>query len=194
MVLVACGWRHTISVSSSGGLYTYGWSKYGQLGHGDFEDHLIPHRLEALRENFISQRSQYSVLFLCLLGDKKVVQISCGWRHTLVFIERQNVFSWGKGTNGQLGHGESVDRNIPKMIESLSADGSSGQQIESSKLDPSTGKALVSPIERYAVVPDDNVSVPSTVFIVFITGMMEAALIKRKKRGGGRGKIKCSYE
>ncbi|KAF5952135.1 hypothetical protein HYC85_010079 [Camellia sinensis] len=55
MVLVACGWRHTISVSYSGGLYTYGWSKYGQLGHGDFEDHLIPHRLEALRENFISQ-------------------------------------------------------------------------------------------------------------------------------------------
>ncbi|CAL5378646.1 unnamed protein product [Camellia sinensis] len=141
MVLVACGWRHTISVSSSSGLYTYGWSKYGQLGHGDFEDHLMPHRLEALRENFISQ---------------KVVQISCGWRHTLAFSERQNVFSWGRGTNGQLGHGESVDRNIPKMIESLSADGSSGQQIESSKLDPSTGKALVSPIERYAVVPDDN--------------------------------------
>ncbi|KAI7981138.1 Dolichyl-diphosphooligosaccharide--protein glycosyltransferase subunit STT3A [Camellia lanceoleosa] len=45
----------------------------------------------------------------------KVVQISCGWRHTLAFTERQNVFSWGRGTNGQLGHGESVDRNIPKM-------------------------------------------------------------------------------
>lgn len=55
MVMVACGWRHTISVSSSGGLYTYGWSKYGQLGHGDFEDHLVPHRLEALGEHFISQ-------------------------------------------------------------------------------------------------------------------------------------------
>lgn len=55
MVLVACGWRHTISVSSSGGLYTYGWSKYGQLGHGDFEDHLIPHKLHALRGEVISQ-------------------------------------------------------------------------------------------------------------------------------------------
>ncbi|XP_028089232.1 KH domain-containing protein At4g18375-like isoform X2 [Camellia sinensis] len=40
----------------------------------------------------------------------KVVQISCGWRHTLAFTERKNVFSWGRGTNGQLGHGESVDR------------------------------------------------------------------------------------
>ncbi|XP_028097107.1 DAZ-associated protein 1-like, partial [Camellia sinensis] len=32
-------------------------------------------------------------------------------------------------------------------------------------------KALVSPIEKYAVVPDDNASVLSTVFIVFITGV-----------------------
>lgn len=55
MVMVACGWRHTIAVSSSGGLYTYGWSKYGQLGHGDFEDRLVPHRLEALHGDYISQ-------------------------------------------------------------------------------------------------------------------------------------------
>ncbi|XP_034907342.2 ultraviolet-B receptor UVR8 [Populus alba] len=54
MIMVACGWRHTISVSSSGGLYTYGWSKYGQLGHGDFEDHLTPHKVEALQDSYIS--------------------------------------------------------------------------------------------------------------------------------------------
>lgn len=57
MVAVACGWRHTISVSSSGSLYTYGWSKYGQLGHGDFEDHLVPHQLEALRNNVVTKVS-----------------------------------------------------------------------------------------------------------------------------------------
>uniref|UniRef100_A0A6N2MBS6 Aminotransferase class I/classII large domain-containing protein n=1 Tax=Salix viminalis TaxID=40686 RepID=A0A6N2MBS6_SALVM len=58
MIMVACGWRHTISVSSSGGLYTYGWSKYGQLGHGDFEDHLTPHKVEALRASSISLWNQ----------------------------------------------------------------------------------------------------------------------------------------
>lgn len=72
MILVACGWRHTISISSTGSLFTYGWSKYGQLGHGDFEDHLIPHRLEALRDNHISQvivtsSSDSSLIFL---GEK----------------------------------------------------------------------------------------------------------------------------
>ena len=49
--------------------------------------------------------------YLHLFGAwQKVVQISCGWRHTLAVTERQNVFSWGRGTNGQLGHGESMDR------------------------------------------------------------------------------------
>lgn len=189
MVMVACGWRHTISVSSSGGLYTYGWSKYGQLGHGDFEDHLVPHKLEALCDNNISQISGGWRHTMALASDgklygwgwnkfgqvgvgdnvdhcspvqvqfpheQKVIQISCGWRHTLAVTERQNVFSWGRGTNGQLGHGEIVDRNIPKIIETLSVDGSSGQQIESSKFDPSLGKTWVSPSERYAIVPGEN--------------------------------------
>ncbi|KVD98144.1 hypothetical protein Ccrd_024187 [Cynara cardunculus var. scolymus] len=36
-------------------------------------------------------------------------------------------------------------------------DGSSGQQIESSRTDPSSGKLSVSPSDRYAVVPDETV-------------------------------------
>lgn len=189
MIMVACGWRHTISVSSSGGLYTYGWSKYGQLGHGDFEDHLTPHKVEALRDSYISLISGGWRHTMALTSDgnlygwgwnkfgqvgvgdnidhcspvqvkfpheQKVVQISCGWRHTLAVTERQNVFSWGRGTNGQLGHGESMDRNLPKIIEALSADGSGGHQIEASTVDPSLGKSWVSPSDRYAIVPDES--------------------------------------
>ncbi|CAK7354710.1 unnamed protein product [Dovyalis caffra] len=165
MLMVACGWRHTISVSSSGALYTYGWSKYGQLGHGDFEDHLTPHKLEALRDSFISQVSGGWRHSMAMTSDgklygwgwnKKVVQISCGWRHTLALTERENVFSWGRGTNGQLGHGESMDRNVPKIIEVLSVDGSGGQQIEASTVDPSSGKSWISLSERYAIVPDES--------------------------------------
>uniref|UniRef100_A0A6N2L9Q1 Aminotransferase class I/classII large domain-containing protein n=1 Tax=Salix viminalis TaxID=40686 RepID=A0A6N2L9Q1_SALVM len=76
MIMVACGWRHTISVSSSGGLYTYGWSKYGQLGHGDFEDHLTSHKVEALRGSSISL-------------------ISGGWRHTMALTSDGNLYGWG---------------------------------------------------------------------------------------------------
>ncbi|XP_065876398.1 ultraviolet-B receptor UVR8 [Euphorbia lathyris] len=185
MVMVACGWRHTISVSSFGGLYTYGWSKYGQLGHGDFKDHLIPHRVEALRDSSVSQISggwrhtmavtsdgklygwgwnkfgqvgvgdnvdHSSPMQVKFPQEQKVIQIACGWRHTLAVTELQNVFSWGRGTNGQLGHGGSLDRNVPTIVEALSVDGSGCQQIESSM----SGKTWVSPSERYAIVPDES--------------------------------------
>ncbi|KAI0496120.1 hypothetical protein KFK09_022427 [Dendrobium nobile] len=190
MALVACGWRHTITVSSSGALYTYGWSKYGQLGHGDFEDHLIPHKLEALKDCTISQISggwrhtmaltsdgrlygwgwnkfgqlgvgdnvdHCSPVQVKFPQDQKVIQTSCGWRHTLALTESKNVFSWGRGTNGQLGHGDTLDRNTPKIIEVLSSDGSSCSQIPSSRADPLQGKVWVSPSERYALVPDEAV-------------------------------------
>ncbi|KAF2563710.1 hypothetical protein F2Q70_00018952 [Brassica cretica] len=171
MSMVACGWRHTISVSYSGALYTYGWSKYGQLGHGDLEDHLVPHKLEALGNSVISQISGGWRHTMALTSDgklygwgwnKKVVQVSCGWRHTLAVTERNNVFAWGRGTNGQLGIGESLDRNSPKIIEALSVDGASGQHIESSSFDPSSGKSWVSPSERYAVVPGETGQTDST--------------------------------
>ncbi|MED6193076.1 Ultraviolet-B receptor uvr8 [Stylosanthes scabra] len=191
MIMVACGWRHTICVASSGGLYTYGWSKYGQLGHGDNEDHLVPHKLEAMSGMTISQVSggwRHSMALTTsgiLFGwgwnkfgqvgvgdnadrcspvkvkfpeDQKVIQISCGWRHTIAVTAKQNVYSWGRGTNGQLGHGETVDRNSPKIIEALSVEGSSGQNIASSNTDPLSGKHFASLSERYAVVPDENVS------------------------------------
>ncbi|KAK9691974.1 hypothetical protein RND81_09G232600 [Saponaria officinalis] len=189
MTLVACGWRHTISVTASGNIYTYGWSKYGQLGHGDFEDHLTPFKLEALSDTTISQISggwrhtmavtsdgklygwgwnkfgqvgvgdnvdRCSPVQVMFPLDQKIVQICCGWRHTLAITERNNVFSWGRGTNGQLGLGDSADRNVPMMIDALSADGSGTQKIEISKADPSAGKISVLMSAKYAVVPDEN--------------------------------------
>ncbi|KAJ1387800.1 Regulator of chromosome condensation, RCC1 [Sesbania bispinosa] len=190
MVMVACGWRHTISVSSSDGLYTWGWGKYGQLGHGDFEDHLVPRKVQALSDKCISQISggwRHTMALASsgqLLGwgwnkfgqigvgnnfdcpspmkvnfplDQKVVQMSCGWRHTIAVTERENVYSWGRGANGQLGHGDTIDRNVPTVIDAFSVDGSSGQHIESSNY-PSSGKSSISLSERYAVVPNETAS------------------------------------
>ncbi|PPD84666.1 hypothetical protein GOBAR_DD18411 [Gossypium barbadense] len=199
MNMVACGWRHTISVSVIGGLYTYGWSKYGQLGHGDFEDHLVPYKVEALADSSIKQQAILSdnssasnmqtarVIMIsggwrhtmALTSDGKlygwgwnkfgqvgvgentdicspvqrVVQVSCGWRHTLAITEEQNIFSWGRER-----YVIWTGVNFPKIIEALSVEGSSGEQIESSKLDPLSGKSWVSPAERYAVVPGESVS------------------------------------
>ncbi|XP_058735597.1 ultraviolet-B receptor UVR8-like isoform X3 [Vicia villosa] len=183
--MVSCGWRHTISVSSSGELYTHGWSKYGQLGHGDFEDHLVPRKVQALSDKFISQVSggwRHSMAltssgqlfgwgwnkfgqigignnFDCcspMLVNFPRAQISCGWRHTVAVTNLANVYSWGRGTNGQLGHGDTIDRNVPIIIDAFSADGCNGKRIESSKYTSSAGKAFASLSERYAVVPNET--------------------------------------
>lgn len=94
--------------------------------------------------------------------DQKVAQISCGWRHTIAVTEKDNVYSWGRGTNGQLGIGDTIDWNSPKIIEALSVDGSCGQHIESSNTDHLSGKTLASLAERYAVVPDEAAPVANS--------------------------------
>ncbi|URD93408.1 Regulator of chromosome condensation (RCC1) repeat [Musa troglodytarum] len=136
---ISGGWRHTMALTSDGRLYGWGWNKFGQLGITDNDDPCSPVQVKFPEE-------------------QKVKQISCGWRHTLALTERGNVFSWGRGTSGQLGHGDIVDRNIPKMIEVISKDGLGCKQIESSKFLPSSGKIWVSPSERYAIVPDENIA------------------------------------
>ncbi|CAF1921741.1 BnaC02g42750D [Brassica napus] len=140
---ISGGWRHTMALTSDGKLYGWGWNKFGQVGVG----------------NNVDQCSPVQVRFP---DDQALVQVSCGWRHTLAVTERNNVFAWGRGTNGQLGIGESLDRNSPKIIEALSIDGASGQHIESSSFDPSSGKSWVSPSERYAVVPGETGQTDST--------------------------------
>lgn len=54
----------------------------------------------------------YHFFFLHTFGFtwQKIVQISCGWRHTIAVTDKNNVYSWGRGTNGQLGHGDTIDR------------------------------------------------------------------------------------
>ena len=32
-----------------------------------------------------------------------------------------SVFTWGLGEDGQLGHGDSADYNVPKLVEPLNA-------------------------------------------------------------------------
>jgi alpha-tubulin suppressor-like RCC1 family protein len=39
---VACGWRHSFIVDTTGKLYSCGWSKYGQLGHGNLDTLTVP--------------------------------------------------------------------------------------------------------------------------------------------------------
>ncbi|RAL51867.1 hypothetical protein DM860_010585 [Cuscuta australis] len=97
---ISCGHNMTIALTTSGHVFTMGSNAYGQLGNPD-SDGKVP----------------------CLVQDKLVgefvEEIASGDFHVAVLTSRSEVFTWGRGANGRLGHGDSEDRNIPTFVEGL---------------------------------------------------------------------------
>ncbi|KAJ6725874.1 REGULATOR OF CHROMOSOME CONDENSATION (RCC1) FAMILY WITH FYVE ZINC FINGER DOMAIN-CONTAINING PROTEIN [Salix purpurea] len=97
---LACGHTMTVALTTSGHVFTMGGSAYGQLGNPN-SNGKIP----------------------CLVQDRLVgefvEEIACGAYHTAVLTSRSEVFTWGRGANGQLGHGDMEDRKTPTLVEAL---------------------------------------------------------------------------
>ncbi|KAL6955494.1 PH, RCC1 and FYVE domains-containing protein 1, partial [Sarracenia purpurea var. burkii] len=97
---LACGDYITIALTTSGHVFTMGNTAYGQLGNPQ-SDGKLP----------------------CLVQDRLVgefvEQISCGACHVAVLTSRSEVFTWGRGANGRLGHGDTEDRKSPTLVEAL---------------------------------------------------------------------------
>ncbi len=53
------------------------------------------------------------------LHGTKAIQIECGAYHTIVLTAEKEVFTWGKGADGRLGHGSDEDEALPRRVESL---------------------------------------------------------------------------
>lgn len=96
---VACGHSLTVALTTSGDVYTMGSAVYGQLGNPQ-ADGKLPVRVGGK-----------------LL--KNIVEIACGAYHVAVLTSRTEVYTWGKGANGRLGHGDIDDRNVPSLVEAL---------------------------------------------------------------------------
>ncbi|GFY94289.1 regulator of chromosome condensation (RCC1) family with FYVE zinc finger domain-containing protein [Actinidia rufa] len=97
---VSCGHSLTVALTSSGHVYTMGSPVYGQLGNPQ-ADGKLPIRVEGK------------------LSKSFVEEIACGAYHVAVLTSRTEVYSWGKGTNGRLGHGDTHDRSSPTLVEAL---------------------------------------------------------------------------
>ncbi|KAF5816384.1 putative regulator of chromosome condensation 1/beta-lactamase-inhibitor protein II [Helianthus annuus] len=97
---VACGHSMTIALTTSGHVYTMGSPVYGQLGNPK-ADGKAPYCVEGK------------------LSKSFVEEIACGAHHVAVLTSRTEVYTWGKGANGRLGHGDTEDRNYPTLVEAL---------------------------------------------------------------------------
>ena len=62
---------------------------------------------------------QYLPKLIEALKGKRVIQVSASSAHSLVLTESGDVYSFGEGWYGKLGHGDEEHQHLPKLIEAL---------------------------------------------------------------------------
>ena len=97
---VDCGAAHAACISSSGRLFTWGRAKHGRLGLGDRESRSEPTLVEAF-------------------AGATVVEVSCGREHTIVGLSNGDVYTFGCGDDGRLGHGNGHRQSLPRRIRGM---------------------------------------------------------------------------
>ncbi|KAG8440199.1 hypothetical protein GDO86_006116 [Hymenochirus boettgeri] len=93
---------HTLAFTTEGEVFSWGDGDYGKLGHGN------------------SSTQKYPKLIQGTLQGKVVVCVSAGYRHSAAVTEDGELYSWGEGDFGRLGHGDSNSRNIPTLVKDIS--------------------------------------------------------------------------
>ena len=90
----------TVALTTSGHVFTMGSNENGQLGNR-LADEKVP------------------ILVQDKLVGEFVEEIACGSHHVAALTSRSELYTWGKGANGRLGHGDIEDRKSPTLVESL---------------------------------------------------------------------------
>ena len=99
VVAVSAGDKHSLALTADGAVWSWGNGGFGELGHGDEQNQLLPKKIEAL-------------------AAQRVVAVSAGYVHSLALTADGAVLTWGKGESGCLGHGEDLSNQLlPKKVE-----------------------------------------------------------------------------
>jgi RCC1 and BTB domain-containing protein len=99
-IQIACGGFHSAVVTQDGKMYTFGGGEHGQLGHGDKVNRVKPTLVQALDGIFLKQ-------------------ITCGWSHSVALTSEGEVYTWGNGDHGKLGHGNGKKVSTPQLLGKL---------------------------------------------------------------------------
>ncbi|XP_006742515.1 RCC1 domain-containing protein 1, partial [Leptonychotes weddellii] len=131
MAEVAAGGWHSVCVSETGDIYIWGWNESGQLAlptRSLAEDgKTVAREASGLNEGgpsggedgapapFIAL--QPFPALLDLPGGADAVKASCGSRHTAVVTRTGELYTWGWGKYGQLGHKDTTSLDRPRRVE-----------------------------------------------------------------------------
>ncbi|DBA87172.1 TPA: hypothetical protein ACH3X2_005178 [Trebouxia sp. C0005] len=99
-VRVAAGASHSLALTSSGQVWSFGQGSFGTLGQGDSFVANVPRPLPTL----------------AALG---IVQVACGESHNAALTIHGRVFTWGRGKYGALGLGTFNSSSWPQHVAAL---------------------------------------------------------------------------
>ena len=102
VVFVACGFGHTMALTSDGGVIAFGRNSFGQLGTGNNDDQPTPERLTC-----------------AALAGVRIVGCAAGSRFTQLVSDDGRVFAMGRNDHGQLGTGDTTNVNTPTEINAV---------------------------------------------------------------------------
>ncbi|OMJ70835.1 hypothetical protein SteCoe_31113 [Stentor coeruleus] len=97
---IACGSFHTVALDIDGHLYYWGRCLYLKDDNPKFCNKSEPWKIEEIK-------------------NARFTKISAGTGHSLALDTKGDVWSWGEGLAGQLGHGVLDNEYYPKPIEEL---------------------------------------------------------------------------
>jgi alpha-tubulin suppressor-like RCC1 family protein len=103
IIAIAAGARHSVALTSTGSILSWGCSLHGECGSGS----VIP--------------SVPTPTAVSALGPLKFVAIAAGMGHSMCLADTGDVYSWGSNDQGQLGDGTTASTLTPKLIETLGA-------------------------------------------------------------------------
>eukprot|EP00069_Balaena_mysticetus_P000883 bmy_14940T0 len=96
--------HHYLALAATGEVYSWGCGDGGRLGHGD----TVPLEEPKVISAFSGKQA-----------GKHVVHIACGSTYSAAITAEGELYTWGRGNYGRLGHGSSEDEAIPMLVAGL---------------------------------------------------------------------------
>lgn len=111
---VAIGNEHMAAITEDGRLFTMGTTGHGKLGHEIKVQSAEEIAAEALRYKKAGYKPgsmdrikpASGLVADAVFKGKKIISVACGDKHTVCVTEDGNVYSWGYGKMGALGHND----------------------------------------------------------------------------------------
>ena len=99
---IACGVGHTIALTDNNLIYA--WGRF--------------YKPENKKDKIMSTSGDYPYPNLIeSLSNESIIKISAGNNHSMAITELGELYTWGEGIYGQLGHGKNNNEQYPKKVE-----------------------------------------------------------------------------